>query len=1247
MDRFKMSRVNRDKVSVPEEPPGSPTGTTYVERLLAVDIDPQTCYEVFFSHWKQTLQVFNKHTATAVFKRSRVSMDEVQTVVNYMNQMMCLLVEEKSPSGGVIGRMLELMIRDNMLDKFFVWCSKSGEFFEDLKYEQLKIYEILIAQSRQSVLMHNAILNPLLRLLLACSEFNSERVESRLILLLNQLCVALSKDTTLLEFLFHASPNQGPAKFLIFSLLIPFVHREGRRGQQARDALLLCMAVSSEAETVGKYIAGSTSLCPVLATGLGALYSRLPRKLVIDVDHWHSLTREDWVKIPELVHFLNSLEFCNAVVQVSHPLVSDQLVQFFHDGFLVPVIGPALHQISVEETIAATAYVELFIRSITEPSLMRVFLRFLCTAKHENKFILDSLISRIGSNSRLCLVTLSLFYTLLDINCEDVMLQLILRYLVPCTHLMVSQRKSVKDVDLDGRCASKFLSLSPDCCQSKVKPLNGIDKKLQSKPVTKETCDEPVNDPDLTNNSVLLTKKSEVVLGGSPQFSKRLFGQRRHSDSRSSGGSSSLNQSINGLDDILDETLSDFVTSHNEYLQDASDGIYNCVLGCSSWSAPYDGENPRPFTHSHDTDSVSSSEGRPFHTSRSNSPMERSSSFVRTPESNRKGSLSSLSSSFSESLNRSVPFGSGFEGNASPRLPRGSDPIVQDTIQEILQFETGSGSSGENQVIELADLNSSIEEVLNYERGISDERNSFGSFYSDSSHLKVNRSKNLATDKKKGSRLSKENKYSQSNGTSHADSVINSTSRKASGSPISSPRSQVKRSNTFEGFSSKYDQNQDGSSLSKWLTALGEDGSSEHLHLGDDEKKDALERTLSRNESMNASDDVQVFWNYDSDFDTSKTYRQRSFSGDTSNEAEKILTALGFNTKKDQETSPKTGRTKRGTLSSMSSFSESDWEFDGRSSPLQNGVNSPQHSQRRKLPNIPMHSSPQPKKVLHVNGNLLDDLDFENELGKPQQSTLDSIIPHLAPGSVISGPLLPTPLIQQVMFSPIKNNPMTPTTGPFITAIFNKLDTMMTNSLYVNLLVTGIITRLAYYPQPLIRSFVLNTNIVMQPSIRSMIQVLSSVRNKLDSYASTIDNFEYLLLRAKRYLFAREEQAFSTHRGREFSLREDHFREEHTRKSATLDSPINKSPRKVSIGDIFRRGKRNKSVKASEKQKLKAIQDMEKNKQETKDPKYETLRTKNAVYCAVVFEEFLKELSAICHEHAVFNMEAMTLKLPL
>lgn len=55
--------------------------------------------------------------------------------------------------------------------------------------------------------------------------------------------------------------------------------------------------------------------------------------------------------------------------------------------------------------------------------------------------------------------------------------------------------------------------------------------------------------------------------------------------------------------------------------------------------------------------------------------------------------------------------------------------------------------------------------------------------------------------------------------------------------------------------------------------------------------------------------------------------------------------------------------------------------------------------------------------------------------------------------------------------------------------LFTKLENMLQNSLYVNVLLTGIVAQLACYPQPLLRSFLLNTNMVFQPSVKSLIQV--------------------------------------------------------------------------------------------------------------------------------------------------------------
>lgn len=59
------------------------------------------------------------------------------------------------------------------------------------------------------------------------------------------------------------------------------------------------------------------SVPQVLATGLSGLYSSLPTKLEVPSEEWHCLHREDWLQMPSLVQFLNSLEFCNAVIQVN------------------------------------------------------------------------------------------------------------------------------------------------------------------------------------------------------------------------------------------------------------------------------------------------------------------------------------------------------------------------------------------------------------------------------------------------------------------------------------------------------------------------------------------------------------------------------------------------------------------------------------------------------------------------------------------------------------------------------------------------------------------------------------------------------------------------------------------------------------------------------------------------------------------------------------------------------------------
>ena len=60
----------------------------------------------------------------------------------------------------------------------------------------------------------------------------------------------------------------------------------------------------------------------------------------------------------------------------------------------------------MEEVIAATAYLDLFIRTATDPSLLRIFVKFVVMEKYDDVSILDSLVARIQSNSRVssCIV---------------------------------------------------------------------------------------------------------------------------------------------------------------------------------------------------------------------------------------------------------------------------------------------------------------------------------------------------------------------------------------------------------------------------------------------------------------------------------------------------------------------------------------------------------------------------------------------------------------------------------------------------------------------------------------------------------------------------------------------------------------------------------------------------------------------------------------------------------------------------
>ncbi|CAF1352893.1 unnamed protein product, partial [Didymodactylos carnosus] len=290
---------------------------------------------VLRQHWKQILQIFNK---------SLIDQDDTTCVINHFQYMVQLLTDEVSVQEQS-GPVLIYFISESIFDTFFIWSLSCPEYAHELKYHQLRFFEYLLSRSRHELLFHKQIFKPLLNLLRSCESSSCiDLIEKHMIVVLNQVCVSITKSTPLLELCFDISAEQGPARFIIFSLLIPFVHRAELTGQQARDALLLIMQLSSRNEHIAKYIVENTNFCPILATGLSALYSDLPHRLPFYNDDWYHLTKKEWSETASLVQFMNSLQFCNDVIQIAHPSIGHHLIQYVYHGFLVPVLGPAIHQ---------------------------------------------------------------------------------------------------------------------------------------------------------------------------------------------------------------------------------------------------------------------------------------------------------------------------------------------------------------------------------------------------------------------------------------------------------------------------------------------------------------------------------------------------------------------------------------------------------------------------------------------------------------------------------------------------------------------------------------------------------------------------------------------------------------------------------------------------------------------------------------------------------------------------------------
>jgi len=1162
------------------------------------NVDTNICYDVFKSHWLQVMNVIEENMKQPVSNKTKSKEVEtkngesISTVQNLLQYMVYLLVEEQSKKE-LLGPVLEYAVTEDVFNKLLVWCEVTLTHSNDILISLLKMYEVLISQAQGSLLHHKQVVKPLMRLLSIETDFNNEEIDSHRVMVLNLLCVWMNRDSTLLEVFFHsADAEQGPAKFLIFSLLIQYIHCEGTVGQQARDALLLVMSLSSQQVNIANYIVDNSNFACVLATGLSGLYSTLPRHIDIKADDWHCLQKADWAKVPELTNFLNSFEFCNSVIEVAHSIISDQLINFIHNGFLVSVFGPSLHKTSVSEVIVTTAYLNLFLTSVTAQPLIKCFLNFILTHSHEGSLIINTLVQRMNSSNRLSLVSLSLIRTLIDLNCEDLMLQLVFKYLIPCQHIMASQRKSINDVDLYNSSAFRFLQLTSGL---KLFQEDESSKKRKEEDLMKPTNHKLSEDQQQKNqkqNEMMSKQPSDAPQSSSSANSiytinedlsvtiDMVAGDQKavNINAMLDESSASLNTSISSLNTMAEfgpdlTSQMKLFTSYMDYLEDSRYNIMRCMKSCESWVGDYDGVNP-PIPQQDDYKENVKQELNNKEQRSISLPVPSSASSVEDTKLSRALSATQQMLNLTNMIN-SIP--SKVEPSKSEYYT-----IVCNVPESSSDDEKNSPGIGEK----------SLESQVRSKEG--------GEGRSEVARVEENKEVEIEVNLEENDTTEVNNSLEKSNSLKENKSLEENVN--------------LEENNCLED-----DRSLNGSHDSLEDTIEIDEQTDKHNDSTVDEFFTSLMKMVPKHAMAKIEENDVKIKDNDEDFESGI---ELSNDGDKSSPEKTVDQTEDFN-----------------------AYDVSVSELDD--------CQLPEEASGCHGDDLSIASSSFYDVVGDSNHYFEDGINMSDISYQPSEPVVEK----------------ESDVIQ---IEPIRTQAI-PFTGPLLVTLFGKLDQMVSNTLYENLLLTGVISRLACYHQPLLRSFLLNTRVVFHPNVRSLYQVLTNVRNKLAAYQSQVADFHILVGRAQKYLLARG------------------CLPQHMQELARNHSPVVQRPMPVPrvktrvIGDILRRKNRksknsnpslshgknssfssriegfletglNKKTRRSQSRNSNIVpavqststfyvQGQDKSSNSNEKRKNKEMTTKNAVYATIIFSEFLKELSAISQEHAIVSSELKRIKL--
>ncbi|CAO3651010.1 unnamed protein product [Mucor hiemalis] len=398
----------------------------FKKRIAPPKVQPTSAMQLakFHKCWEYVHNIF-------VMDDRKTNMHVQQTEIPAkLRQMVDLLVDEEArQEDNTTGVCMEYFLKNGVL-QYLVTVAEKADYPVGIRGESIRTIASMVDLLDDRFLVHNAVHKPTIKLLRFCvlDDRQSELYSDDLVDLMYIICSKIHGFPALLNIFFHDKhwlttpqnhhhtldePQDQPPEyeFLLFTYLLRFVHREGRSGDFARTGLLFIMEMAND--QLGDFIFGS-DFATIMAAGLGALYSQLPRKLIVkdEVEQIYAnpttfLLGQDSIESlamnaptntsrfpiglgaensnsPEFKYqldsFLKLLEFCQDVLtRCPNAEISVSLLNSVRTIFLENILYPSILECSDVDgsSVAVISYIDLILQTVQQEDLSKMVVGYL------------------------------------------------------------------------------------------------------------------------------------------------------------------------------------------------------------------------------------------------------------------------------------------------------------------------------------------------------------------------------------------------------------------------------------------------------------------------------------------------------------------------------------------------------------------------------------------------------------------------------------------------------------------------------------------------------------------------------------------------------------------------------------------------------------------------------------------------------------------------------------------------------